>query len=227
MKYKNNFCKFILTINVAKMNEHNIIKSAEYFVRKNSRGYDSGHDWWHIDRVRNIALYINKMEGNIVDAFILEMCALLHDIADTKFSGNNTEGIYELIAGFLSENNLENQKERIFDVIRNVSFSNKNKKQVKDQLLKILQDADRLDAIGAIGVARAFSYGGFKNRPMFIPGSSYEESNSTIGHFYEKLLKLKDMMNTKTGRELAKDRHIFLEKFLEQFYNEINIMVRK
>ena len=193
----------------------------EEFVKQNLKGYDSGHDWWHIVRVRKLALFINEMEL-LADPFTVEITALLHDTADSKFAGRDNEQSYLLIKDFLDSNGMSDIKDKVMNVIKNVSFSSKHKKENPDDpLLWVIQDADRLDAIGAIGIARAFNYGGFRNNPICIPGEESENTGrSTIGHFYDKLLKLKEMMNTTTGHKIAEERHKILEKFLEQFYSE-------
>lgn len=205
------------------MKRKEIIMFTEEFVRTKMKGFDGGHDWWHVLRVRNLASYINKRES-IADPFILEIAALLHDIEDSKFRETFSEDHFKIIGNFLSEAGIETIKDQVIEVIRNVSFSNKNPSgNLKDPVLLILQDADRLDAIGAIGIARAFNYGGYRNNAMYIPGDHQTPANhSTISHFYDKLLKLKDMMHTHTGAEIAKERHSFMEKFLEQFYQEWN-----
>jgi len=199
------------------------IKVTEEFVRQKVSGFDSGHDWWHIDRVRKMALFINEQEA-VTDSFTLETASLLHDIADSKFAGDNAEQQYKVIGDFMDENGMMNIKDQVIEVLRNVSYSNKKPSgNYTDPVLLILQDADRLDAIGAIGIARAFNYGGFMNNAIYIPGD-YEpkRKHTTIAHFYDKLLKLKDLMNTLTGRKLAEERHDFLLKYLEQFYKEWN-----
>lgn len=209
----------------------------EKFVRQNMKGYDSGHDWWHIERVRNMALFINKME-ELADPFIVEITALLHDTADSKFSGGNNELGYSAINDFMVECGLSDIKEQVLTVIKNVSFSSKGKSgNPDDHLLWAIQDADRLDAIGAIGVARAFNYGGFRNNKIYNPevinieevsvGNQLAGTASTISHFYEKLLLLKCRMNTLTAKKLAAERHEFLEIFLRQFYNEWNFAMGK
>lgn len=201
------------------MNKEVQIIRTEEFVRENLRHYDSGHDWWHIERVRKLARYINEREFS-VDPFILDIVVLLHDSADSKFAGNNIEAGYSAIGRFMDENGLEEIRDRVLNVIRNSSFSKKNPSgDLNDPLLLVLQDADRLDAIGAIGIARAFNYGGYRNNPIHNPG---DDSKSTIQHFYDKLLLLKDGMNTKTAKELAEERHEFLELFLREFYKEWN-----
>lgn len=196
-----------------------IISKAEQFAKAKMEGYDGGHDWLHIERVRNLARTINNEEG-IADDFLLDLAAILHDVNDSKFriSGDG----YSALESFLEDNGLSEVKTRIIDIIKNISFSNKNKTgDVADPLLMVLQDADRLDALGAIGIARAFSYGGFRNNPIYIPnGEAGGREGTTIHHFYEKLLKLKDMMNTSTGKRIAEERHTRMKVFLEQFYSE-------
>jgi len=205
------------------MNREEIIRITEEFVKHNLKEYDSGHDWWHIERVRRLAKFINKKES-LADPFTLEIAVLLHDTADSKFAGNDIEQGYAMIIDFMERNGMSDIKDQVIEVIRNASFSKKNPSgNLNDPLLLVLQDADKLDAIGAIGVARAFNYGGFRNNTIYIPDEQpIGKSNSTVGHFYDKLLKLKDMMHTATGRSIAEERHLFLEKFLEQFYREWN-----
>ncbi|HEX2974766.1 MAG TPA: HD domain-containing protein [Bacteroidales bacterium] len=196
-----------------------INSKAEQFAKAKMEGYDGGHDWLHIERVRNLARTINNEEG-IADDFLLDLAAIIHDVNDSKFriSGDG----YSALESFLEDNGLSEVKTRIIDIIKNISFSNKNKTgDVADPLLMVLQDADRLDALGAIGIARAFSYGGFRNNPIYIPnGEAGGREGTTIHHFYEKLLKLKDMMNTSTGKRIAEERHTRMKVFLEQFYSE-------
>lgn len=201
------------------MNREDVIKVTEDFVREKIKGYDSGHDWWHIERVRKLALFINEEEG-IADQFTVEITALLHDYVDSKFSGTDIESGFSELSEFMDKNGLTDRKDQILDVIRNVSFSKKNPSgNLSDPVLLIVQDADRLDAIGAIGIARAFNYGGFRNNAIYIPDIDTRTS-STIGHFYEKLLLLKYRMNTLTAKRLAAERHEFIETFLKQFYKE-------
>jgi uncharacterized protein len=209
------------------MNNEHLISITEEFVRHNLKGYDSGHDWWHIERVRRLAMFINEKE-KCADPFTLEIAVLLHDTADSKFAGDYIEQGYALITDFMATNGMSNIKDQVIEAIRNASFSKKNpSSNLKDPVLLILQDADKLDAIGAIGVARAFNYGGFRNNAIFIPDEKPEgKSKSTVGHFYDKLLKLKNMMNTATGKKIAEERHLFLEKFLEQFYKEWDFNTR-
>jgi uncharacterized protein len=202
------------------MNSEDIIRKAEEFARIAMKDYDGGHDWQHIERVRKLAGHINGVE-KIADPFILDVAAILHDCADSKF--NSIQNAYDGIKDFLDSVELSLEKDHILNAIKNVSFSNKNPSgELRDPVLLVLQDADRLDAIGAVGVARAFSYGGFRNNPVYIPPDETGKlPPSTISHFYEKLLKLKDLMNTSGGRQLAEERHRFLEIFLERFYREI------
>jgi uncharacterized protein len=201
------------------MNIDEVIKITEEFVRQNLKGYDSGHDWWHIERVRRIAKFINEEEA-IADPFTLEIAVLLHDSADSKFAGDDVENGYAMIGKFMDNAGLNEIKDRVIEVIRNVSFSKKNPTgNLSDPVLLILQDADRLDAIGAIGIARAFNYGGFRNNLIYSPDVEHPLP-STISHFYEKLLVLKYRMNTLAAKRLAAERHEFLETFLKQFYKE-------
>jgi uncharacterized protein len=208
------------------MNRNDQILKTEEFVKANLKGYDSGHDWWHIERVRKMAAFINEMEA-LADPFIVDVTALLHDTADSKFAAGKKVNGYALISDFMEMNGMTDLKDRVIDVIKNVSFSSRNKTvNADDPLLYVIQDADRLDAIGAIGVARAFNYGGFRNNKIYDPAVSDIEGNngtsSTISHFYEKLLLLKYRMNTLTAKRLADERHEFLEAFLKQFYKEWN-----
>lgn len=212
------------------MTEEEIINSTITFVKKELEGAEGGHDWWHIERVWNNAKSIAKTEP--VNLFIVELAALLHDIADSKFHGGDEDAGPEKAKAFL--NNLSVEVETIAHVekiIRNISFKGGNFKNDFYSLeLGVVQDADRLDAIGAIGIARAFNYGGFKNRHIHNPDvppnltmdkAAYKKSDApTINHFYEKLLLLKDRMNTTTGKKMAESRHRFMEAYLEEFYLE-------
>lgn len=201
------------------MDKLKIIRLAEDFAAGKMESYDSGHDFWHIERVRKLARKINSAE-KIADTFILDLACILHDTADSKFAATHGNK-YDDLEKFLKNSGLDHLKNEIIEIIDNVSFSNNNKTgNLKNPVLRVLQDADRLDAIGAVGIARAFNYGGFRNNPIFDP--SDKEKPSTINHFYEKLLKLKSLMNTETGLKMAEERHLFLEEFLFQFYKEIN-----
>jgi uncharacterized protein len=215
-----------MTIKNSEMDNNILISEAENFIRQCIRDYDSGHDWWHIDRVRKLSLFINVQE-EAADPFALEIAALLHDAVDSKFPGNNLEKVEK----FLDCPGLIQIKQKVLTVIRNVSFSNKAQSgEVVLPELLIIQDADRLDAMGAIGIARAFNYGGFINNVIYNPDvttvmgiesdNHSNGSSSTIGHFYDKLLLLKYRLNTLTAKRLAAERHDFMETFLKQFYQE-------
>jgi len=172
--------------------------------------------------IQTTAKYINDKE-KLADPFIVDLAALLHDTVDSKFSGQNSEPGYQKLREFLQSSGLEDIQERMLQIIRNVSFSAKQKTgDLSDPVLLIVQDADKLDAMGATGVARAFNYGGFRNNIIYSPVEE-ENKQSTINHFYEKLLLLRSMMNTLTGKEMAAERHQFLETFLEQFFREVNL----
>jgi uncharacterized protein len=200
------------------MKKAEIISNCEEFVRRNLDSHDSGHDWWHIERVRRMALSICLAEKK-GDPFIVEISALLHDIGDSKFSQLNDAERAELLKSFLSEAGTDQATvEEVTEINSNISFSKGKKPEKASIEFQIVQDADRLDAIGAIGIARAFNYGGFRNNPIFSPDQSVK---STVRHFDDKLLKLKSMMNTETGKKLAAERHEFMEKFLTQFNSEL------
>ncbi len=189
---------------------------------------DAGHDWWHIHRVQNNAQIIHDKEGG--DQLVITLAVLMHDLADTKFF-DEVEALM-LIDNKLKEYQLnESTIQHVLNIIQHMSFSKQwNDSDFTSLELQIVQDADRLDAIGAIGIARAFSYGGHKGRDFYNPEQApqsyssieeYRNSNSpTINHFYEKLLLLKDLMNTETGKEMANDRHQFMELYLQQFFKE-------
>ena len=212
------------------MNQEIIIEATIDFVKKTLANAEGGHDWWHIYRVWKTAKQIAKTEN--VDSFIVELGALLHDIADSKFNdGDETIGP-KMANEFLQSQNLSDDIiTHVEAIIKNISFKGgKEIQQFKSLELDVIQDADRLDAIGAIGIARTFNYGGFKNREIYNPEippnlnmtkEEYKNSTApTINHFYEKLLLLKDRMNTETGKKIAAERHQFMEEYLEQFYKE-------
>jgi uncharacterized protein len=212
------------------MDNKEIIEATILFVKKTLKNAEAGHDWFHIERVWKNTLKISAVES--CDQFIVEMAALLHDIADSKFH-NGDEEIGPLSAlVFLDTFSIETEiKNHIVNIIRNISFKGGHKHSDFNSIeLQVVQDADRLDAIGAIGIARAFNYGGFKNRTLYDPEikpdlnltkEAYKNSSApTINHFYEKLLLLKDLMNTESGKKMAAERHRFMEQFLEQFYKE-------
>ncbi|KFF13356.1 phosphohydrolase [Chryseobacterium soli] len=209
------------------------INNTVEFVKEKLEGAEAGHDWYHIERVWKLSKKIAEAENCNHD--VVELSALLHDIADPKFHNGD-----ETLALKISREFLESQQvsediiEQVLFVIKNISF--KNRGEAPSELpieLKIVQDADRIDAIGAIGIGRTFNFGGFKNNPMYDPQvppslnmskEEYKKSNgTTINHFYEKLLLLKDLMNTEKGRELAQQRHNFMLTFLDQFYKEWNV----
>ncbi len=209
-----------------------LISATETFVKQELAGAEAGHDWWHIERVWNNAKLINATE--LANKLVVELAALLHDIADSKFHNGDEEIGPKKAGEFLRSLNINDDViEHVQQIIRNMSFkASFGKIKFHSKELEVVQDADRLDAIGAIGIARAFTYGGFKNREIYNPEiapnlkmSKEEYKNSeapTINHFYEKLLLLKDKMNTETGRKIAGERHHFMEKYLEQFKNEWN-----
>jgi uncharacterized protein len=212
------------------MENDNLIAATAQFVRDTLKNAEGGHDWWHIHRVWTNAKLIAQTEK--ADPLIVELAALLHDIADSKFH-NGDEEIGPLTAGkYLNSLNVDaGIIEHVQQIIRHMSFkSSFDKPAFHSPELAIVQDADRLDAIGAIGIARAFTYGGFKGRELYNPEikpnlkmSKEEYKNSsapTINHFYEKLLLLKDKMNTETGKKLAQQRHEFMQAYLQQFYME-------
>lgn len=207
-----------------------IIQKTIIFVKQTLFESEGSHDWFHIYRVWKNTKLILKTEN--ADPFVCELAALLHDIADHKFhNGDETIGPKKA-KEFLISLNIDNEIiEAVIKIIENISFLGGHKKSSYfSPELAIVQDADRLDAIGAVGIARTFAYGGFKKREIYNPDikpnlnmSKEEYKNSTaptINHFYEKLLLLKDKMNTETGKKLAQKRHDFMEQYLTQFYNE-------
>lgn len=210
-----------------KIQQKNQISETERFVQNYFEEEGSGHDWWHIHRVRNLALKISEQEKG--DTFIIEMAALLHDVDDWKLSHFATESKAE---NWLRKIGVpKTDTEKILEIIDQVSFKGAEvETKATSTEAKIVQDADRLDAIGAIGIARTFAYGGNKGRLIYHPEikpemhSNFEDYKKTkaptINHFYEKLLLLKDRLNTKTAKKMAKSRHRFMEDFLTRFYSE-------
>ncbi len=207
-----------------------LILATKTFVQQELANAEGGHDWFHIERVYKNALLIAEEEDVNLD--IIALGALLHDIADAKFhQGDETVGPKKA-KQFLQQQNVESATiEHVIKIIEHISFKGGNfQQQFHSKELAIVQDADRLDALGAIGIARTFNYGGFKNRKLYDPSiapklnmtkEEYKKGeNPTINHFYEKLLLLKDRMNTQKGKQIAQERHLFMEKFLEQFYAE-------
>jgi len=213
------------------MNAPAIVEKTTTFVQDTLKNAEGGHDWWHIHRVWTNAKHIAKTEH--CDLLTVELAALLHDIADSKFH-NGDEEIGPATAGkFLNSIQVDADTiTHVQQIIRHMSFkASFDKATFHSNELAIVQDADRLDAIGAIGIARAFTYGGFKAREIYNPNikpnlnmskEQYKNTTApTINHFYEKLLLLKDKMNTQTGKQLAQQRHNFMESYLQQFYSEV------
>lgn len=207
-----------------------VIERTREHVRRQLQGDPSGHDWWHIERVRTLALRLAEQEG--ADLFVVELAALLHDIADWKFHAGDPEVGPEMAAAWLQECGLESAViEHVGSIIRNMSFKGSGvptpMASVEGQ---VVQDADRLDALGAIGIARAFAYGGHQGREIFDPdvdSDSHEtfdayrsSASSTINHFHEKLLLLAERMNTPGARRIADERHRYMEGFLDRFHRE-------
>jgi uncharacterized protein len=213
-----------------KENSQEIIDKTIDFVKLSLADAEGGHDWWHIFRVWKKAKHIAQYEN--VDIFIVELGALLHDIADSKFHGGDEEIGPRKATEFLQSLHVQNDViVHVENIIHNISFKGgKVARDFKSPELDVIQDADRLDALGAIGIARTFNYGGHKGREIYNPDikpnhnltkDEYKKSDApTLNHFYEKLLLLKDLMNTKTGKEMAQNRHLFMEAYLEQFYKE-------
>lgn len=207
-----------------------IIDKTIAFVKQTLANTEAGHDWFHIERVYKLALHINESEK--AENLTVSLAALLHDIADSKFNGGDEEIGPNKATAFLISLYVDKEViENVAQIIKNMSFkASLGEVKYHSLEMEVVQDADRLDAIGAIGIARAFTYGGFKNRVMYDPevtpnlNMSKEEykasSTPTINHFYEKLLLLKDKMNTCTGKAMAQQRHQFMLNYLEQFYKE-------
>lgn len=203
------------------------------FVKEKLEGAEAGHDWFHIERVWKLSKKIAEKEGGNLE--VIELSALLHDIADPKFHNGDETLALKISKDFLEEIHVEGELiEQVLFVIKNISFKNRAEAPENPPLeLQIVQDADRLDAIGAIGIARTFNFGGFKNNLMYHPEikpnlgmkkEEYKKSNgTTINHFYEKLLLLKDLMNTETAKKIASERHNFMLQFLDEFYKEWNV----
>jgi len=213
------------------MNKKKIIQNTIRFVKKTLEGSEGGHDWFHINRVYKNALLIAKNEK--VDLFVVQLGALLHDIADAKFYDGDESVGPKKARNFLESQQVEETViSHVENIILFISYKSSldHNRSFSSPELNVIQDADRLDAIGAIGIARCFNYGGFKNRTLYDPEiepnlkmtkEEYKKSNApTINHFYEKLLLLKDKMNTKTGLIIAQRRHSFMDEFLQQFFDE-------
>ena len=209
-----------------------LINNTINFVKEALKNAEGGHDWFHIERVWKNSKLLAKSEN--VDLEVVELAALLHDIADSKFNdGDETVGPKKALNFLIDQDADYRVIDHVISIIENVSFKGGHQKRTFNSLeLDVVQDADRLDAIGAIGIARCFNYGGFKNRALYNPAISpnlnmskeeYKNSDApTINHFYEKLLLLKDKMNTVAGKKIATSRHIYMEEFLKQFDDEWN-----
>ncbi|GAA0699305.1 HD domain-containing protein [Paraclostridium ghonii] len=216
------------------MDKKIIIEKTIEFVKEKLKNEGSGHDWYHIERVYNLSKYLANKEG--ADSCIVELAALLHDIEDWKFSDTN-ETSTEITEKFLKSLKVEESDIiKITNIIKSMSFKGGvvNSKQNTIEGM-VVQDADRLDAIGAIGIARAFTYGGYKHQTIYNPEISPREfksiedvknkENHTINHFYEKLLKLRDLINTDSAKEIADKRHEFMKEYLDAFYYEWNFNI--
>ena len=218
------------------MDKEIIIKKTEEYIKKRFKGESTGHGWWHIQRVLKMALKIAEKENTgsskNIDLFVVRLAALLHDIADWKFNSGDDSVGPKMTEELLERLGVDKKTiSSVCEIVKNISFRggtvNSEMKTIEG---KIVQDADRLDAMGAIGIARAFAYGGLRNREIYNPDikprecKSFEEyknyKGTTINHFYEKILLLKDKMNTKTGKKIAEERHKFMENFLEEFFKE-------
>ncbi|MFB9757601.1 HD domain-containing protein [Ectobacillus funiculus] len=215
------------------MTRDELIEKTIVFVKGILAADASGHDWYHIERVYKLAQIIAKEEGG--DRFIIEMAALLHDVADEKLNESEEAGL-KRVDDYLTSLHISSEEQmHILHIISNMSYKGGHGGKVETLEGKIVQDADRLDALGAIGIARTFAYGGAKGRLMYDPKISpreamtkeeYRKSNDpSLNHFYEKLLKLKDLMNTECAKRLAKERHLYMEQFIEQFMKEWNVTI--
>lgn len=223
--------RFFVICYTSKMDSQTIVDKTVDFVKETLAEAEGGHDWWHIYRVWKTAQHITKEEGG-VDVLVVELGALLHDIADSKFNNGDEEIGPKTAREYLTTLDLpEETMEHVENIVRHISFKGTLEGQKwTSQELAVVQDADRLDAIGAIGIARTFNFGGHKGRALYDPNiepklkmtkEEYKKgSASTVNHFYEKVLLLKDLMNTKTGRQIAEGRHAFMEQYLVQFYAE-------
>ncbi|MTT30471.1 HD domain-containing protein [Terrilactibacillus sp. BCM23-1] len=210
------------------MSTKDIIKEAELYVKNELKKDHTGHDWWHIDRVRNMAMRIAEEEQ--ANLFICEMASLLHDIADEKLNASESEGIQKVSHWLIEHHVDEKTKKHIMMIITQMSFKGGNRPPMTSIEGKVVQDADRLDAMGAIGIARALTFGGAKSRVLYDPSIQprYElnernyrsNDQTTLNHFYEKLFKLKDRMNTRLGKKMAIKRHERLERFVHEFLEE-------
>jgi uncharacterized protein len=225
---QNKFCEKSLIL--SKEAKDLVIQKTVDFVKEKLSGEGSGHDWWHVKRVFDLSKRIGQEEN--VDIFVVSLAALLHDIADWKFHGGDEDVGPKVARGFLEGLSVDPDVIcKVCDIIKGISFKGGKVAQVPlSREGMVVQDADRLDAMGAVGVARAFAFGGHKNQEMYDPAIKLEEHDTfekyknrkttVINHFYEKLLLLKDRMNTSTGKMLAQGRHEFMQTFLDQFFKE-------
>jgi len=212
------------------MNKDSVLRQAEEYVRRILKGESTGHDWWHAYRVWKNSIKIGEKEN--ADMFVIQLAALLHDIADWKLNkGDESSGlkkVREFLEGLKVD---ENVIDHVCEIINNVSFRGADvKTKLRTKEAMVVQDADRLDALGAIGIARTLAYGGYDGREIHNPGikprlykdfEEYKNSKTTsINHFYEKLLLIKDLMNTETAKKIAEERHKFTEQYLDEFLKE-------
>lgn len=212
------------------MDEEAVLKQTEEYIKNKLAGEGSGHDWWHVYRVLKNAAHIGRQED--ADLFVVQLAALLHDVSDWKFNEGDDDVGPRLAREWLEKMQIEERIiSHVCEIIKGMSFKGAGvKTQMRTKEGMVVQDADRLDAIGAIGISRTFAYGGHKGREIYNPHirpekhDSFEQyknnSGPTINHFYEKLLLLKDLMNTETARKIAEERHRFMELYLDRFYSE-------
>ena len=215
---------------ISNMDKDQIIIQTTEYIKTRLMGEGSGHDWWHVCRVWKNAIHIGKQES--VDLFVVELAALLHDVADWKFHDGNVEIGPQVAKEWLERLGVtEEIVSHVCQIIKDISFKGAGVvTAMKTSEGMVVQDADRLDALGAIGIARTFAYGGSKNREMYNPDmkpemhasfEQYKNSQGTsINHFYEKLLLLKELMNTATAKHIAEKRHAAMEDYLQQFFHE-------
>ncbi|WP_068775969.1 HD domain-containing protein [Paenibacillus sp. FJAT-26967] len=209
--------------------EQDVLLRTERFVQQCLVRDSSGHDWWHIHRVRQITLSLAAQEG--ADSYVCELAALLHDVADEKLNDSKESGLNK-VRSWLEQNQIvPDQIDHVMEIISTLSYNGGSNPPMRTLEGRVVQDADRLDALGAIGIARTFAYAGYKGHPMHDPdtapsalidASNYRtaKNGTAVHHFYEKLFKIKDTMNTTYGKELALERHEYMEQFLNQFYKE-------
>ena len=210
------------------MNKQTIVADTIDMVKEKLNNEGSGHDWYHIERVWKMASKLAAKEQ--ANSYIVELAALMHDLIDDKLVSSKDEAVQEVEYWLEGAGVSSSDAERIIDIIQTISFKGGNGRKLTTLEAQIVQDADRLDAIGAIGIARCFTYAGSKGDVIFNPELSVRESmtekeyregpSSAVHHFYEKLLKLKDLMNTETAKQIAEERHAFMEDFLIQFFKE-------